>query len=300
MVRARPIKSLAIVAMIGAAFCWASGSLVTKSLVGEIDPFQLLFLQLLASATVLWFVILLTGKRIQVNSSLIKISLLGILEPGLAYLCSTVGLKSASVGTSSLIFATEPAMVAILSWPILREKLSPKIAVSLLLSILGVSLTVLENEVVISGSGLIGLSTLLAALYVVMNQRLSDNTPIIVRVCVQQTVGVLLAGVIVILLCKDIIILSNSQIIWIIISGLIQYGAAFLLYLIAVQQLQVTIATLFLALIPLFSILGGQIFLNESLTLIQYFGGAVILGALVMISVQSMSLLQSEGYLVQE
>jgi drug/metabolite transporter (DMT)-like permease len=68
---------------------------------------------------------------------------------------------------------------------------------------------------------------------------------------------------------------------WIVSSGLVQYAFAFLLYLRALQYLPVSIAAIFLTLIPVFGVGGAALLLGETVSAAQWLGGAMIIGAIV-------------------
>lgn len=271
----------AMAAMLGATLCWSSGSVMTKALVGETSPQQLLFFQLLGSTTVLWLVVAALGVRLPCRKELGRIGALGILEPGLAYLCSTLGLQYTSASVSSLIFATEPAMVAVFAWVILRERMSARLASSLALSLFGVSLTISHGGTAqLLGAGLITLSTLLAALYVVLNQRLVRLASPLVCAATQQSVGAIFSSAIFLAFLPGAALPTINQLPLILLSGVVQYGCAFWLYLVAVRTLPVTIATIFLCCTPVFTIVGGGICLGETLSVTQWLGSMIVVGAL--------------------
>jgi drug/metabolite transporter (DMT)-like permease len=276
-------RFIASCAMVGASLCWASGSVITATLVKSASPVSVVSIQLVASSLFLWTIILARRLAIPYSREFAVAGSLGVLEPGAAYLCSTAGLESLSASAASLIFATEPAMVALLAWPILRERLALSTFISLIISITGVCLTLTGSVTGESYGALLTVcSTALASLYVVLNQRFAFKTPPIARAAIQQLVGVSALALLSPILghVGEISSMALGSFVLIGLTGIIQYGLAFWLYLIAVDKLPVTIATLFLALIPLFTVLGGSIFIGEMLTSSQLTGAVLILIAL--------------------
>jgi drug/metabolite transporter (DMT)-like permease len=116
----------------------------------------------------------------------------------------------------------------------------------------------------------------------VLNQRFAFKAPPIARAAIQQLVGVTALALLSPILgyVGEISSMALGSFVLIGLTGIIQYGLAFWLYLIAVDKLPVTIATLFLALIPLFTVLEGSIFIGEMLTSSQLAGAVLILIAL--------------------
>jgi drug/metabolite transporter (DMT)-like permease len=155
--------------------------------------------------------------------------------------------------------------------------------IALLLSLLGVALTLsgdLGGDA--SGAMLIIASTALASLYVVCNQRFAVRAPALLRAALQQVVGVAAIGLLALALGEihqvqgfavEMVVITG-------VTGVIQYGLAFWLYLIAVDQLPVTIATLFLALVPIFTVIEGGLLLGETLSSFQWLGAALVVAAL--------------------
>ncbi|NEQ26897.1 MAG: EamA family transporter, partial [Microcoleus sp. SIO2G3] len=58
--------------------------------------------------------------------------------------------------------------------------------------------------------------------------------------------------------------------------GIMQYALAFLLYLIALQNVPVSHAAFYLALIPVFGVISAFVFIGEQPSLAQWTGGLLI------------------------
>lgn len=283
-------KLVATLAIIGASMCWSIGSLMTKTLVGTFDPLLLLTIQLSASTTILWAVVLIGHQKIPSLKSSLAISSLGALEPGLAYLCSTIGLQFSSAGAAALIFSIEPALITVLSWLIVGDPISGARASGLLLSLTGVILVGMEygaSYEINFGLLLILLSTLLAALYVTLNQSIqtSFTTPVI-RAALQQSFALTFIAATCLLFYhpdknKVAPMTFGSNFIWMLVSGIVQYAFAFWLFHISVRKLSATHIAPFLCLIPVFTVVGAYIYLDEQLGTLQCLGAALIISALI-------------------
>jgi drug/metabolite transporter (DMT)-like permease len=62
---------------------------------------------------------------------------LGVLNPGLAYAPSWIGLTSISASTSVLLWVTEPVLIGLLAILLLRERLSAPLAAAMVLAVAG-------------------------------------------------------------------------------------------------------------------------------------------------------------------
>lgn len=62
-----------------------------------------------------------------------------------------------------------------------------------------------------------------------------------------------------------------------IVSGIMQYALAFLIYLIALQNIPVSHAAFYLALIPVFGVTSAAVMIGEQLNLAQWIGGLLVI-----------------------
>ncbi len=282
----------AILAMIASAACWGLGMVMSKYTVSAVPPVTLLVVQLLASVSVLWLMTALRRMPITWSWGTLRKGMTGVLEPGLAYLAGLIGLTMTSSSSASLISAMEPFMIAALAWVLLRERITRRAGLLMLLAVCGVVLvTGAESggagQTSLPGDLLILLGTGFAALYVISSRRSVLGLDPLPLAALQQSFGLLLA----LLALPWALTLGGEQTHiaqvplsawgWSLLTGVVQYAMAFLLYLNALKVLPATRAALFLTLIPLFGVGGSALFLGEALTAVQITGGGLILLALI-------------------
>jgi drug/metabolite transporter (DMT)-like permease len=104
-----------------ASFCWGSATVMSKHVLDDVSPVTLLALQLLASTVFLWLVVLILRLKVPNLMLLAPIAILGLLEPGLAYLLGLIGLTDVGAGSATLIFASEAILIVIVSTLLLRQ-----------------------------------------------------------------------------------------------------------------------------------------------------------------------------------
>src|SRR5687768_17636582 len=126
--------------LIIACALWGGATVLNKALLGFTPPLALLTLQLAPSAVVLWASVLLSGVRVPATSLLIPLVLLGIFNPGISYTLSLVGLDRSSASVSVLLWAAEPLMILGLAALILREPVSWRLILVMMLGMFGVGL----------------------------------------------------------------------------------------------------------------------------------------------------------------
>jgi probable blue pigment (indigoidine) exporter len=104
-----PIR--AVLWLILAAASWGTATAVSKRAVAEIPPLTLLTIQLAASVAVLAILMRWRGVPLRDPTASPILGRLGVLNPGIAYSLSLVGLVHISASLSVLLWAAEPLMI---------------------------------------------------------------------------------------------------------------------------------------------------------------------------------------------
>ncbi|HCF29849.1 MAG TPA: hypothetical protein DEV81_22210 [Cyanobacteria bacterium UBA11049] len=291
----------AIVYTIISAGCWGLTIAMNKLALNYIPPLHLLVIQLASSITFLWLVACFFNNYSLLNWQTIRYSITGILEPGLAYMFSLLGLGMTTASNASLINATEPIIIILMSCIFLKEKLNKNLLLLILVTLTGLGLIVGKdltslqfNEYKFLGDLLIFCGEICASIYNLVSHSIvkkNQNIYPLVLVAVQQTVGFICITLIwhIGIFGHEIADLSTVSLeIWIlaIASGIMQYALAFWFYLSALKEVAASTAALCLTLIPVFGIGGAYVFLHEHLTFWQWLGAILIVVAVSSISSQ--------------
>jgi drug/metabolite transporter (DMT)-like permease len=288
---------LAVAAMVGSSACWGGATVMTKGALEAFPPFTLLAIQLTASVGVLWTAVLLLGLRIGPVRPAVRAASTGVFEPGLAYAVGVPGLALTTAGNASVVAAMEPVFVILLVWAVFGLRPDRAVAGAVALAFLGVCLVSLPDlsglgAGDVRGDALVLLGTAFAALYVVTSSRLVADTAPLVLTCLQQSVGLGVALVVLgLALASGLERLPETpeagMLALAVASGLVQYALAFWLYLVGLRRLPVGVAGLFLTLTPLFGLAGGMLALGEGVTAVQAVGAALVLGAVATVARRS-------------
>jgi drug/metabolite transporter (DMT)-like permease len=136
-----------------------------------------------------------------------------------------------------------------------------------------------------SGDMLVFGAALAAALYVIAARSSLHQLSAVPLAALQQTCGLLVAVACLPLAAHygefaALPTLPASAWAVAIITGVVQYGLAFILYLGALKYVSATRATLSLMFIPVFGVLGAVLFLGEQMSSIQMIGAALLLPSL--------------------
>ncbi len=278
-----------------AAACWGFGTVVSKQALDQFEPVPLLIVQLSVSVLAValfhwWHLRRLTEQPSQRPS--IRAAALGVLNPGIAYALGLAGLATITASTAVVLWASEPALIALLAVVILRERLTALLSVALVIALSGMVLVVYSGDLAGNGVGvaLTFGAVLACAIYTVLARVLVVDTSA-VRVTLYQQLAALafafvFAGAVLVAIDGSWIGLGEVTASgWVIavVSGVLYYGLAFAFYLTALQRVPASVAGLFLTLVPVFG-LSGAIITGESLEPHQWVGAALVVGSVALVA----------------
>lgn len=270
------------------AFCWGVGLTLAKIALTEISPTTLLIIQLLSSVLFLSVVCYFRHGKLPLGIKNLKQGVAGIFEPALAYMFGTLGLALTTATNAALIGSTE-VMMTILAAPIfLRERLTPIKIVLAAISLFGVFLLIKQDTAGIQNSSLFGdilvlSGVVFAVVYVLVSKSQIDRIDAIELTASQQFIGLITTAIafgILSLFNRDYEInaFGISPQFWLlaIISGIMQYALGFLLYLIALRQVEVSHAAFYVALTPVFGVASAILLIGEQPNFLQWIGASLI------------------------
>lgn len=276
------------VLLFAAAGFWGGATVLNKSLLVVIPPVPLLVVQLLASAVVLFAAVLWLRTPLPSGRGLWAAIALGVLNPGISYTFSLMGLERISASVSSLLWATEPFLILSLAWLILREPITPNILATIALGFVGVVCVSgllfgpMGGQTDMLGIGLLFAAVLICAIYTVLSRKLGAGVDPLALVAIQQSAGLAwAAGLLAVTTGGDLgTVLSGvpvTEVCFAALSGLLYFAAAYWLYLSALGRVRAALAGGSFNIIPLVTIALAYGFLGERLSSLQAFGAVLIL-----------------------
>lgn len=284
-----PVKLGPMMALTLAAACWGFATVMTKAALTQIPPLTLLVIQLAVSVAGLWVMVVAQRARLPPRRTAYQLGLLGLLNPGIAYTLSLLGLRLTTASMSSLLWAAEPILILGLARLSLRERLTPIILLFSALAIVGVVLVADVGLKVEAGNTGLGNMLILGgvvccALYTVLTRRTVAVFDPLVLIALQETFALVWALAIWPLEFTSVAVDSLAAIpadawLWAALSGLTYYALAFWFYLTGLKAIPASLAGIFINLIPIFGVGGAYIFLGERLGTLQWAGAAFILVA---------------------
>lgn len=271
-----------VLPLILAAAAWGTGAVVSKHAVASIPPVPLLVIQLSAS---LALTATLARYRVPIRSDR-RVVLLGLLNPGFAYLLNLAGLATITAGLSVMVWALEPVLIVAMAWLVLGQRLSAGASALSLVAVVG---AVLAGSGSLTGGRLGGVMLTIAAVgccavYTIAAGQWHSDTPTISIVAAQQAVALGLAVAIALgslVLGSDLIPDGIGTSAWVsaVVSGVLYYGLAFWAFLTGLKHTSAGVAGQFINLVPVCGVTVAWLLLGERLELIQLLGGGIVVVA---------------------
>ncbi len=280
------------VGLVLAAACWGFGAILSKAALAHLAPLTLLVIQLFASLAVLWPVLRWQHSAVLWNRRLLALGLLGLLNPGLSYTLSLIGLTLTTASLSALLWGLEPLLIVGLALLVPRERPTARFLALSGLAVAGALLAIglrMDQLGRLLGNSLILAGVACCALYTVLAQRMGAGFSPLLTVTVQESLALVGAVLIWPAELSRLTVAGLQQIppvAWGLaaLSGVIYYGMAFWFYLGGLQRVSAGESGFFINLVPIFALGGAYVLLGERLTLAQWAGSGLVLLAVVGLS----------------
>lgn len=279
----------AYAAMLVATLLWASAYVAIKYVLRDFTPLTIIFLRMcVASAFCLVFIPLVKVRVAYQPGDWRWLLAMVLCEPCLYFIFEGYALKFTSASQAGMLIATMPVFVGLGAWIALKEKLSRMVWAGCILAIAGViwlNLGAVADEHAprpILGNSLELVAMLFGGGYAVCVRRLSSNYSPVFLTAVQAWGGFLfflplalspLGG-----FPKDAPLSSWLSIAYL---GLFMSFGAYSLYNYSLKRMPAAKVSIYLNLIPVFTLAFGMLILGERLTPMQYIASALVLGGVI-------------------
>lgn len=282
---------------ITAASIWGGMYVVSDVVLTVIPPFTLLSLRILLGLLALWPIFRRTGESLPAPRALRELLIVGFIGLGFSLGAQFLGTDLSTAINGALVTSASPAFVVLFAVLLLKEKLSPRRAIALLLASAGL-LVILDptranfGQETFLGDVFLAIAALTWGLYSVLVRRVSLryrlNTLTITVVGLLGGLALSLPASIVELSSKPIGPLDAGTLLGVAYLGIVSTALALLLWNRAFALVPATAASLFFFAQPVSGALLASIFLGQTLTIRLGIAGALI-GAGVLLSILSPS-----------
>lgn len=282
---------IALFCGLGAASIWGGMYVVSKVVLEVIPPFALLTTRLmlgfLALALVIWF----RQTSVAVSRSQFWRSFfVGVVGYAISLGFQFTGTKLSTASNGSLITSATPAFVLLFAAMILREKISTRRVLALVISTLGVLAVIDPRTAQLSSSLFVGnvlllLAGLTWALYSVLVRKIASNVDLLTSSAIMLLGGIPSSVIFGFSEIKTAGIgeITPGIVAGILFLGIISTAVAMFLWNYAFAELPATLASLTFFAQPVVGTLLGWLFLDEKITPLFVLGG-VLIGIGILIS----------------
>ena len=292
----RPVLPLFFLTLV--TFIWASNTIVSKVLLGEMTP-ELLALTRSTLASIGFYVPVLAvfariGSPLR-RAEWGRLVLIGTVGAGGSVLAFTVGITTTPATYAGFILMTAPIWTALLAWLLFRERLGRVRAAGMGLAFLGATLIATNGQLVapdpaiLRGSAFLILAQVTWALYTLLSKPLLGRHPPLQIVAVSQTCALGMIWPMTGWLgawgqVGELASWSWSTWSWIAYLAFVNTALSQALYMYSLREVSAAEAISFQYLQPVFTALLAGVFLGEQPRPIIFFCGALILAGLWLVN----------------
>lgn len=274
---------VAIAALLGAMVLWGTSFVATKLAYTAFHPMATVAVRMwVASAALLTVWPKLRGSQYR-SGDLKWLLLLALCEPCLYFIFEGYALRYTSASQAGMVTATLPLLVAVVAAWTLKEKISRNMLLGFTLGMAGVVWLTLAGQPEASapnpllGNLLEFLAMCFATGYFITARRLSARYSSWVLTAAQAFVGAVFFTPF--LLHSDVGLPSSPS--WLALGATVYLGLAVSLgacwlYNFGVSRMAASLASAYVNLIPVFSVLLGWLVLGETFTLSQILASLVV------------------------
>jgi drug/metabolite transporter (DMT)-like permease len=279
------ISTRGLVALIASMLSWGMANPLADMALDAFSITQLLLLEISIGFAFVALYVLIKVRKLKLRW---KIALaLGLLEPGFTYLFGNIGYANGTVSTGLIVMSTEVFFVVIIGALFLREKISGRIAISIIVGFFGVLLAVsgVRNSGVDNWLGVSAFfaAAIAASLYVIVARLYATQNNVVDLVFGQLLVGTVFALIIFFGTNSNFNNASSIEFkYWLVavLAGLFGVAIPFLLFNYASSLVPTRYSALALNAIPVVGIGFGALIGRGLPTPIQALGGLIVVVSL--------------------
>ncbi|MDL2298541.1 DMT family transporter [Synergistaceae bacterium OttesenSCG-928-D05] len=292
--KVRPIDYLAIIT---AAALWGGSFASTKIALAQADAIMIIWLRFLISIPPLvlgtWYS---RALRFPTKKEAIPLFLMGFQGIFFHQTIQAYAMRTAGAANGNWVMVASPALVSILGWIFLKEKISKTGIVGLVLSALGVALVLALGTIksaAFAGFGSMGDMILIfsvfnwAAFLIISRKVLRHDLPPSFTILWEMVAALICASIFLVATRADFSqIASYNATTWksILFLGIFSSALAYLFWFHGLSKLPVARVVIFQFIQPLAGIFVSYFFVGERFTIWLYLGGLLIISGVWLVN----------------
>lgn len=268
---------------LSAAAIWGGMYVVSKLILEVIPPFTLITLRLVLGILVLWLVIQFNGGMRLSRSQVMTALGVGLVGYGVSLGLQFVGTRLSTASNGALVTSATPAFVLPFAAWLLKERITRRQVVALVVSLLGVLAVInpqsanLSSDLFWGNIILVG-AAITWALYSVLVRLTSPDLPLLPGTMIFFVGGLLVSVPAAGFELQRILVgeINGAVVLGVLYLGVISTALAMYLWNKAFAMLKAGVASLTFFAQPLVGAGLGALFLHEELSILYLVGGSLI------------------------
>ncbi|MDA7848327.1 DMT family transporter [Sulfurospirillum sp.] len=280
----KDVDLVAVGILITAMMVWASSFIALKSAIGPIGPMSVIFGRMfVASLCFLYFI--KSFLKLEFTKSDIKyIALMAMFEPCMYFIFEAKALQYTTAGQAGMITSMMPLITAIGAGIVLKEVISKKLIVGSLLAVSGaVWLSLSANGSESASNPLLGntlefFAMVCGAGYAISIKHLTKKFSALFLTAIQAFIGCIFFLPFALWEYNTMVMDFNQEaILWVVYLGVFVTLGGYGLFNYALSRVEASKASMFINLIPVFTLLFAFLILGEKLSFIEMIASLIIL-----------------------
>ncbi len=283
-------KATVYVAVLIAMAIWGFSYIWSKQVFEFYSPVTTIFSRLFISAILLWAYLLISKKYQKIERKDLKTFFYtALFQPFIYFIGENYGLEAVPNTTvTSVMIATIPLFTPIATFFTLKEKLTSRNAIGIIVSFIGVVFVVSNNQFDIQaplyGLGLLFIAVIAAVINGLLLQSLSSKYNVLMLITIQNTIGMLMFFVLFFFVDYQEVIATGFHpevIVPILLLAVFASTIAYLFFTYGIAKIGITQTNVFANVIPVFTAAYAFIVFGEVLTLMNMSGILLVITGLI-------------------
>ncbi|MGP9801127.1 DMT family transporter [Rheinheimera sp. NSM] len=293
-----------IIRLLSLAAIWGASFLFMRLAVPQLGPAWLMFGRVLLASLFLALVALAFKRRLPIRQYAGHFMLLSFFNTALPFLLFAWAAQTLTASLLAVLNATAPLWGALIGWLFFRQPMSLKVALGLLLGISGVAVLVGFDAVLADSAALPAIAAAAAAAccygIATWYTRLAKPVPAFINAHGNMWGATLWLLPLLWFIPLPVAQPATQSLLAVVALGVVCTGVAYMLYFRLVQDLGATPTLTVTFLIPVFGVLWGHLFLNETIGWHTLAGATIVIAGTMLVTGFSLNSLRAASAPVKE
>lgn len=277
-----------IIRLLSLAAIWGASFLFMRVAVADFGPAWLMFGRVLLASLLLALVALLYKRSLPLRQYAGHFMLLSLFNTALPFLLFAYAEQTLTASLLAVLNATAPLWGALIGWLFFRQVMTLKVMLGLMLGICGVAILVGFDDVVADSSALPAIAAAAAAAccygIATWYTRQARPVPAFINAHGSMWGATLWLVPLLWFIPMPVAEPATASFLAVLALGVVCTGIAYLLYFRLVQDLGATPTLTVTFLIPVFGVIWGHLFLDETIGWHTLAGAGIVIGGTMLVT----------------